>query len=220
MGKLAIVLSAGGARGAYEAGVLYYVRKGLPPKTERKNFSIKVGTSVGAINTVAMAALAEDTDKQAEKIKEARFSIRQEDVYLRDFGATTHFLGSTVGAMLLTSPYAMWAFGQLSLVGLISNIFAVPLVPWAMALGTIILFFPFPPLVLVTEFFLDAILKTADLSAASPFGIWDKMFVSLLFMVGCYLALAIIWKWVIHKKVSKLGQMSAVSDKMTSLFFT
>ncbi|MCC7344726.1 MAG: patatin-like phospholipase family protein [Deltaproteobacteria bacterium] len=100
MGKLAIVLSAGGARGAYEAGVLYYVRKGLPPKTARKNFSIKVGTSVGAINTAAMAALADDTDKQAEKIKDIWFSIRQEDVYLRDFGAATHFLGSTVGGIL------------------------------------------------------------------------------------------------------------------------
>ena len=100
MGKLAIVLSAGGARGAYEAGVLYYVRKGLPPKTARRNFRIKVGTSVGAINIVAMASMAEDTDKQAEKIREIWRSIRQEDVYARDFGAATHFFGSTIGGLL------------------------------------------------------------------------------------------------------------------------
>lgn len=129
-------------------------------------------------------------------------------------------VGSTVGAMLLTSPYAMWAFGQLSLVGLVSNVFAVPLVPWAMAFGTIILFLPWSPLIFITKFFLDAILKVADLSAMSPVGIWDDVLVSPWFMIGCYLALAIFWKGVIHKKVSKSGQMSNLSDRNTSLFFS
>ncbi|MFO1464127.1 MAG: patatin-like phospholipase family protein [bacterium] len=100
MGRLAIVLSAGGARGAYEAGVIYYIRKGLPPKTGLKNFDLKIGTSVGAINTVAMAAMAEDPAKQADKIKEVWNSITQDSVYSRDFSATTHFLGSTVGGIV------------------------------------------------------------------------------------------------------------------------
>ncbi|MCE9624934.1 MAG: patatin-like phospholipase family protein [Deltaproteobacteria bacterium] len=100
MGRKAIVLSAGGARGAYEAGVVYYIRKNLPPKIARKHFDIKIGTSVGALNTLAMAAMADDPDKQADKIKELWWTIRQEDVYSRDFGATTHFLGSTVGGII------------------------------------------------------------------------------------------------------------------------
>jgi len=100
MSRLAIVLSAGGARGAYEAGVIYYIRKGLPPKTAQRHFKIKVGTSVGAMNTLAMAALADDTDKQAENIKDLWFSIRQDNVYSRDFSATTHFLGSTIGGIV------------------------------------------------------------------------------------------------------------------------
>ncbi|HKY64497.1 MAG TPA: patatin-like phospholipase family protein [bacterium] len=100
MGRLALVLAAGGARGAYEAGVLYYLRTGLPAKVAQKAFQIHTGTSVGALNTAAMAAMAEDPKAQAEKIKEVWFSIRQENVYQRDFGATTHFLGSTVGGVM------------------------------------------------------------------------------------------------------------------------
>lgn len=100
MGRLALVLAAGGARGAYEAGVLYYLRTGLPPKAANRAFQIHTGTSVGALNTAAMASMAEDPKLQAEKIKELWFSIRQENVYQRDFGATTHFLGSTVGGLM------------------------------------------------------------------------------------------------------------------------
>ncbi len=100
MDKLALVLSAGGARGAYEAGVLYYIRTGLSQKLIKKSFNIYSGTSVGALNTSAMAALAEDPKMQAEKIKEFWFSVQQEDIYRRDLGATTHFLGSTIGGIL------------------------------------------------------------------------------------------------------------------------
>lgn len=99
MSRLALVLSAGGARGAYEAGVIYYIRTGLPKKYGHRTFPIKTGTSVGAINTVAMAAMAQDPKLQGEKIKELWLSIRQEDIYRRDFGAATHFLGSTLGGI-------------------------------------------------------------------------------------------------------------------------
>lgn len=49
--KTAIVLSGGGARGAYEAGVLYYVMEKLPAYLGRPvRFQIVSGTSVGAIH--------------------------------------------------------------------------------------------------------------------------------------------------------------------------
>jgi NTE family protein len=66
----------------------------------KKAFQIYSGTSVGALNTSAMAALATDPKLQAEKIKEFWFTVRQEDIYRRDLGATTHFLGSTLGGIL------------------------------------------------------------------------------------------------------------------------
>ena len=59
--KRALVLSGGGARGAYEAGVLQYVfgplarQLGKPPKIH-----VYIGTSVGAVNTCFMAGHADD----------------------------------------------------------------------------------------------------------------------------------------------------------------
>ncbi|MCP5468199.1 MAG: patatin-like phospholipase family protein [Deltaproteobacteria bacterium] len=100
MSQLALVLSAGGARGAYEAGVLNYIRTGLPKKYSKRNFDIQTGTSVGAINTAGMAAFAHDPEEQGRRLKELWFSIRQEKVYRRDLSATTHFLGSTVGGIM------------------------------------------------------------------------------------------------------------------------
>lgn len=95
-----LVLSAGGARGAYEAGVLHYVRSGLPPKIRNRGFSVKTGTSVGAINTMAMAALAGDSRAQADKLKEVWLTLGQDQIYRRDFTALTHFLNTTVRGLM------------------------------------------------------------------------------------------------------------------------
>ena len=52
-----IVLSGGGARGAYEAGVIKYIRDELPPRVRaHARFEIVTGTSVGAINACFLAA--------------------------------------------------------------------------------------------------------------------------------------------------------------------
>jgi NTE family protein len=47
--RTAIVLSGGGARGAYEAGVLSYVFEKIYPRLPGFEFDIVSGTSVGAI---------------------------------------------------------------------------------------------------------------------------------------------------------------------------
>jgi len=55
--RIAVVLSGGGARGAYEAGVLSYVLDELPERLGRPlRFSIVTGTSVGAIHACYVAA--------------------------------------------------------------------------------------------------------------------------------------------------------------------
>ncbi len=57
--KTAIVLSGGGARGAYEAGVLYYLMEKLPTYVGRPiRFQIVTGTSVGAIHACYLAGHA------------------------------------------------------------------------------------------------------------------------------------------------------------------
>lgn len=60
--RTAFVLSGGGARGAYEVGVLHYIfqeltrlRRGKPPRID-----ILCGTSIGAVNACFLAAHAED----------------------------------------------------------------------------------------------------------------------------------------------------------------
>lgn len=55
--RLGIVLSGGGARGAYEVGVLSYIFDELrTAQKSRVNVDIICGTSVGAINSAALAA--------------------------------------------------------------------------------------------------------------------------------------------------------------------
>jgi len=54
----ALVLSGGGARAAYQVGVLKAVAEWLPPETPCP-FEVLVGTSAGALNAVALAARAE-----------------------------------------------------------------------------------------------------------------------------------------------------------------
>ena len=56
-GPIALVLSGGGARGAYEAGVLSYLFEDLPARLGRPvRFEIVTGTSVGAIHACYVAA--------------------------------------------------------------------------------------------------------------------------------------------------------------------
>lgn len=55
--RIALVLSGGGARGAYEAGVLSYLFDELPARLGRPvHFDIVTGTSVGAVHACYLAA--------------------------------------------------------------------------------------------------------------------------------------------------------------------
>ncbi len=55
--RYAVVLSGGGARGAYEAGVLLYLLDDLPKRLGRPiHFDVLTGTSVGAIHACYVAA--------------------------------------------------------------------------------------------------------------------------------------------------------------------
>ena len=58
-GRIAVVLSGGGARGAYEAGVLSWVLDDLPALLDRPaRISVITGTSVGAIHACYLASTA------------------------------------------------------------------------------------------------------------------------------------------------------------------
>ncbi|MFI5394343.1 MAG: patatin-like phospholipase family protein [Candidatus Binatia bacterium] len=64
--KTALVLSGGGARGAYEAGVLMYLFQDLPKRRGRPtHFDIITGTSVGGVHACFVASAQQDPDAGA-----------------------------------------------------------------------------------------------------------------------------------------------------------
>ncbi len=69
--KTGLVLSGGGARGAYEAGVISYLRDELGPRLGRPvPLDVLCGTSVGAITACALAATAERPADQGRRIRD------------------------------------------------------------------------------------------------------------------------------------------------------
>jgi NTE family protein len=67
--KRAIVLSGGGARGAYEAGVLRFILDDLPRRTGvTPDFEIICGTSVGAIHACFLAATADEPEARGDRL--------------------------------------------------------------------------------------------------------------------------------------------------------
>jgi NTE family protein len=87
--KRAVVLSGGGARGAYEAGVLRFILDELPGRAGIKpDFEILSGTSVGAIHACFLAATADETEKRGERLVEIWDRMRVQEIFkftIRDF---------------------------------------------------------------------------------------------------------------------------------------
>ncbi len=95
--RTALVLSGGGARGAYEAGVIHYVRSQLTPKNgARRVFNVHIGSSVGAINTCFMASMADNLAEQGKMLYSFWKNLDQNKIYKRNITAITQLLGQTV----------------------------------------------------------------------------------------------------------------------------
>ena len=87
--KRAVVLSGGGARGAYEAGVLRFILDELPQRTGiTPDFEIVSGTSVGAIHACFLAATADETETRGQRLVEIWDRMRVQEIFnftVRDF---------------------------------------------------------------------------------------------------------------------------------------
>lgn len=79
----ALILSGGGARAAYQVGVLKALRELLPAQVHTP-FPIICGTSAGAINTLALAGRAGDFASQATQLEGVWRSLRAEHIYRTD----------------------------------------------------------------------------------------------------------------------------------------
>ena len=79
--KIGFVLSGGGSRGAYEAGIIHYLRTDLAKRLGRHvPLDIITGTSVGAINAAFLAATMNDPATQGEQIAAAWRALHLEEL--------------------------------------------------------------------------------------------------------------------------------------------
>jgi NTE family protein len=84
--RTGLVLSGGGARGCYEAGIIKYIRNELPPRTRtHARFEIICGTSVGAINACFLAAHAHQPEVQGRALADIWERLRIDAVYQMGF---------------------------------------------------------------------------------------------------------------------------------------
>lgn len=81
--RTALVLPGGGARAAYQAGVLACICEMLPDPT-RNPFPILCGTSAGAINAATIACQADNFRSAVESLNDVWRNMRARDVYRAD----------------------------------------------------------------------------------------------------------------------------------------
>lgn len=97
-GRVALVLAGGAARGAYEIGVVQYIAEDLARALGRDPpIDIYCGTSVGAINGCALAAMADAPRSRARRLAQVWTSLRMTDVMLLRSGHVARFVGSLLG---------------------------------------------------------------------------------------------------------------------------
>ncbi len=106
-GTLGLVLTGGGARAAYQVGVLLGVREVLAQAGAMPGhlpFQVFCGTSAGAINAIALACRADVFDDALDAVSDVWFDMRAEQVYRTD---AIDMINS--GARWLTMLTAGWA---------------------------------------------------------------------------------------------------------------
>ena len=82
-GRTALILTGGGARAAYQVGVLLAVAK-LSSNKRRNPFPILCGTSAGALNAATLAVWAEDFPAGVEQLLKVWGNFRAHQVYRAD----------------------------------------------------------------------------------------------------------------------------------------
>ncbi len=96
--RTALVLGGGAARGAYEAGVISYLRDELQPELDRDlRLDVICGTSVGAINGCYLAATAHEPSLQGDGLSEAWRSLSIDNILRVGARDIFRFLQEAVG---------------------------------------------------------------------------------------------------------------------------
>ncbi len=110
MTRPALMLPGGGARGAYQVGVIKALSEILPGPASP--FPIIAGTSAGAINAAVLASHATDLARGAARLEHFWGNLRCQDVYktgwLHNLGTGLHWLASmTLGGLGVANPRSL-----------------------------------------------------------------------------------------------------------------
>jgi NTE family protein len=98
--RRALVLSGGGARGAYEVGVLSYVLEDLPQRLGWiPRFDIYSGNSVGAVNACQLAAHADAPSEGAARLRALWSGLSFRSVYKFGTRDALSFAQTVLGAL-------------------------------------------------------------------------------------------------------------------------
>ncbi|HET7784834.1 MAG TPA: patatin-like phospholipase family protein [Myxococcales bacterium] len=112
---LALVLSGGGARGAYEVGVLRYVLGKLAPRLgDSARPRIFSGTSVGAINACAAAAHHDVPDFAIRSLAETWRQLGLDQIFRRGWGDLAGLLRWLLGSARAGGPRSLLDAGPLA----------------------------------------------------------------------------------------------------------
>lgn len=109
--KLALVLPGGGARGAFQVGVLKAISELLPPKSPNP-FRILSGTSAGAINSVVLASKAHRFHFAVRELERVWAGFETSTVYRSDswtmLKSSLHWLAAIVfGGLGVDNPKSL-----------------------------------------------------------------------------------------------------------------
>lgn len=96
--RLGLVLAGGAARGAYEAGAMKFILHEVA-KTLGRSVPLEVfcGTSVGAINTCALAAWADEPEGRADRLVRAWHELELRDLLKPDFREIVAMISGLAG---------------------------------------------------------------------------------------------------------------------------
>ena len=100
--KAGLVLTGGGARAAYQVGVIKAVRDILGNPV-RNPFPILVGTSAGAINVATLAVYAENFSRGVANLLEVWENMHVDHVYKADFPSIMRSGAKWLGSLMLLS---------------------------------------------------------------------------------------------------------------------
>jgi NTE family protein len=114
--KAGLILTGGGARAAYQVGVLKAVRE-LLRQPERNPFPILCGTSAGAVNAATLAVFADNFDTAVENLVEVWENFHVHHVYRSDPIGVARVGGRWLLSLMLisrSSPTALLDNGPLA----------------------------------------------------------------------------------------------------------